>query len=259
MSHPLTLTGIYPQIEHLEPLQNGGGKDNLGMGYTKYDEQFLIKRGGMLGTAEFIGASVSDACGLPICQPNIVTLDRVDGPANVFGSRIESGVFRFDQSSVASWQDVLQHCCNADAFSALLAVDLVLGNDDRHWNNWLVQRVEDCHGAHTGYRLRAMDFSRSWPTRHPAQHPCKHHSRNTWRSTRDWAVLGASFDLTTFNETCATISRLPPSWLHSIVLRPLIGVFLNEDEADSLVTWWKEQLHTQIIEVIDSIEYGVRP
>lgn len=253
-----SLPGIYPLISHRDPLQKLTGRDNLGMGYTEHGEQFMLKPGGRLGAAEFIGARVSDACGIPACQPTIVTIETLGGQQHVFGSRIESGVLKFDQSSPLDWQMVLKDCLNVGAFSALFAVDLVLGNDDRHWNNWIVQPVRDATGK-DGYRLRAMDFSRSWPMRHPAQHPLRHASKNTWQATRDWPVLGAHFDEQVFYATCARISTLSTAWLRRSVLAELIGVFLTQAEADSYCQWWQHNLQAQVIETIHSLEHGVRP
>lgn len=253
-----SLPGIYPLITHRDPHQKRTGIDNLGMGYTEHGEQFMLKPGGRMGTAEFVGARVADACGIPACQPNVVTIQTINGQQQVFGSRIESGVHKFDQSSPQGWQAVLSQCHNTSTFSALLAVDLVLGNDDRHWNNWLVQVLPDATGK-TGYRLRAMDFSRSWPVRHPAQHPQQHASNRTWRSTRDWPVLGASFEENVFYATCVKISNLPAKWLRRSVLSDLTGVFLTDAEADSYCQWWEDHLRMQVIETIHSLEYGVRP
>ncbi len=253
-----SLPGIYPLISHRDPLQKRTGLDNLGMGYTEHGEQFMLKPGGRLGTAEFVGARVADACGIPACQPTVVTIETLTGQEQVFGSRIESGVQKFDQSSPAQWQAVLKNCHNVSAFSALLAVDLVLGNDDRHWNNWLVQALPDASGM-VSYRLRAMDFSRSWPVRHPAQHPQQHASYNTWRATRDWPILGAYFDEKVFFATCAKISALPAKWLRRSVLAELTGVFLTDAEADSYCLWWEHHLQAQVIETIHSLEHGVRP
>lgn len=218
----------------------------------------MLKPGGRIGAAEFIGARISDACGLPACQPTIVTIEALSGQQQVFGSRIEAGVHKFDQSSPIDWQSVLKDCHNASAFSALLAIDLVLGNDDRHWNNWLVQEMPNAAGK-TGFRLRAMDFSRSWPTRHPAQHPLRHASPNTWNATRDWPLLGAQFDEKIFHATCARIASLPTKWLRRSVLTEIAGVFLTTTEVDSYCSWWDHHLQAQVIETIHSLEHGVWP
>jgi hypothetical protein len=218
----------------------------------------MLKPGGCIGAAEFIGARVSDACGLPACQPTIVTIETLSGRQEVFGSRIESGVHSFDHSSPQEWNAILTSCHNVSAFSVLLAIDLVLGNDDRHWNNWLVQVIADATGKN-GFRLRAMDFSRSWPRRHPAQHPLRHASFNTWNATRDWPLLGAQFDAKIFHATCAKIAALPAKWLRRSVLAELDGVFLTTAEVDSYCFWWERHLQTQVIETIHSLEHGVWP
>lgn len=252
------LPGIYPFITHRDPSLTGNGCDNLGMGFTEHGEQFMLKDGGALGVAEFVGARVADACGVPACQPTVVTIETWNGPRHVFGSRIESGRHMFDQSDVDSWQKVMAQCNNATAFSAMLAIDLVLGNDDRHWNNWIVQKATDASGKPC-LRLRALDFSRSWPVRHPAQHPLRHAGPNTWATTQDWAMLGVSFDLAVFHATCAKISCLNAKWLRGAVMGPIKGVFLSSSKVDAYCAWWEQCLRSQIVEAVQAMEYGVRP
>lgn len=261
MTQPLTtnalIPGLYPLIIHINPPQVGC--DNMGIGFTQHNEQFLLKRGNEIGAAEYIGAKVCDAVGVPACQPTIVTIEKFGKQQDVFGSRMESGAHEFDQHNlVVEWQAVLSNCSNVDAFSAMLAVDLTLGNDDRHWNNWLVQLAQTPQGA-TSYRLRAVDFSRSWPTRHPAQHPLEHQSPNTWRATRDWELLGVTFNEQAFFETCVKIRGLSVSWLRNQVLQPLSGVFISPTRIDVYCQWWEHHLQQQVIEAIYSLENGVRP
>jgi hypothetical protein len=252
------LPGLYPLIAHLEPAQQLLGRDNLGIGHTQHGERFLLKEGGRLGAAEFIGAKVCDACGIPACQPTVVTVDGLHGLRQIFGSRLESGVHLFDQTSVVEWQQVLSQCGNRSAFSAMLAIDLVLGNDDRHWNNWLVQSSVDPTGA-ACWRLRGLDFSRSWPVRHPSQPPLQHEHHNTWSACKAWATLGVDFDARIFHETCVKIGLLNAKWLRRVALQPIEGIFLSTAEVDTLCSWWENHLKHQVIETIYSLEHGVRP
>lgn len=253
-----TIPGLYPLITKYDPAQKRTGKDNLGMGYTQHGEKFLLKNGGRLGAAEFVGAKICDACGIPACQPTVVTLETIDGVNDIFGSRVESGTHSFNQESVAEWKAVLDDCINSSAFSAVLAVDLVLGNDDRHWNNWLVQKTQSETGL-DAYRLRAMDFSRGWPVRHPSQHPNKHAGKNTWNACKEWGLLGVDFDAAVFYDTCATIRRLSHKWLRTAALHPVKGIFLDSTEVNDLCSWWENHLEQQVIACIESMEYGVRP
>ena len=248
------LAGLYPLIVKLDPPQLGC--DNLGFGFTQHGEQFLVKEGGRLGVAEFIGAKLCEACGVPACQPTVVSIDRLGSQRNVFGSRIESGTHQFDQTDVSEWRKVNEKCMNVTAFSAVFAIDLILGNDDRHWNNWIVQTMTNSLGEEC-YRLRALDFSRSWPTCHPAQHPLKHSSPHTWGATKNWDMLGVKFDLKVFHETCAMVSLLPASWLRSTVLNQLEGVFISVEDANKFSDWWDTHLKVQVVEAINSLENGV--
>lgn len=252
------LPGIYPHISTITPAIKSKGQDYIGMGYTQHDEQFLLKPGGRLGTAEFVGAALCGVCGIPACQPTVVTIDRMGTLQHVFGSRIESGLHQFNQTDIAAWNQVTAQCSNLNAFSALLAIDLALGNDDRHWNNWMVQPGTRPDGSHC-MRLRALDFSRAWPVDNPAQHPLKHRSANTWRSTKEWGLLGISFHESHFYATCAKISGLSSRWLKTTVLHPLTGVYLTPLEVDQYCQWWDNCWKMQVIEAIDALENGARP
>jgi hypothetical protein len=250
------LPGLYPLIKRIDPDQ-GGGIDNLGTGYTQHSEAFRLKVGGYVGAAEFVGAKLADVCGIPACQPAIVTIQHpVRGDQNVFGSRIESGLHNFDQNNLAAWRNVLAKCVNLEVFSATLAVDLVLGNDDRHWANWLVQQVKDSNGE-PGFRMRAMDFSRSWPTLHPPQHPLRHRYPQTSAALKYWDALGIPFEQQVFHATCAKIGLLNEHWLRNQVLREIEGVFITTQQADQLGDWWRLGLRAQVIEAIHSLESGV--
>lgn len=254
--HTLPLPGAYPHIITSKPALKG--KDNLGMGYTQHGEQFLLKPGGSVGVAEFVGASMCEACGIPACVPTVVTIERLGEAKLIFGSRIESGMYEFNQSSALEWRKVTAVCLNPSAFSALLAIDLALGNDDRHWDNWLVQKAVNSYGADC-LRLRAMDFSRSWPVNHPAQHPFHHQSTNTWESMSDWEVLGVRFEQHIFHQTCAKIGTLNARWLRERVLQQLSGIFLTPAQIDQYCQWWSQHWQAQVIDAIDSLENGVWP
>lgn len=232
----------------------------MGPGSTQHGESFLLKTGGMVGASEFIGAGLCNACGIPYCTPSVVTLSNISGGIDhVFGSRIELGVKKFDQVSFfAEWQAVIAACTNPSIFSGMLAIDLALGNDDRHWNNWLVQSLNDGTGIDS-YCVRAMDFSRGWPIIQPAQLPLHHNSPNTWEAVKCWERLGIVFDQQVFHDACVKIRSLSSSWLRNHVLNQLRGIFLSQAQVDQLCAWWDSCWRTQVIEVIHSIENGVRP
>lgn len=254
--HSLPLPGTYPHIvKHLPKI---GGLDNMGPGNTQHGESFLLKKGGLIGASEFIGAGLCAVCGIPYCTPSIVTIDHLGGMKHVFGSRMELGLKKFDQTNVAQWTAVVSACSNPSIFSAMLAIDLALGNDDRHWGNWLVQDLKESAGADC-YRLRAMDFSRGWPVSNPAQHPLHHGSFNTWEAVKHWKTLGVTFDQSVFHEACVKIYSLNSRWLRNQILNQLRGIFISQAQVDQLCDWWDSSWREQVIEVIDSIENGARP
>lgn len=251
------LPGIYPHITKITHANKAQGKDYIGLGYTQHDEQFVLKPGGMVGTAEFIGAGLCQLAGIPFCLPTVVTIEHLGQVLTVFGSRIELGIKEFDHTDIAAWQDVASQCSNLGAFSALLAIDLALGNDDRHWNNWMVQHGKKPDGTDS-LRLRALDFSRAWPVDHPPQHPLKHRSPNTWQSMNEWSLLGVPFVQSHFDEICTLLSSVPGKWLAGI-LAPLAGVYLKQHDADALCQWWNTHWTAQVQHARDALNTGARP
>lgn len=251
------LPGIYPHITNITPANRARGRDYIGLGYTQHDEQFVLKRGGMVGTAEFIGAGLCHLAGIPYCQPTIVTIEHLGQVLTVFGSRIELGIEEFDQTNISAWQNITRQCSNLGAFSALLAIDLALGNDDRHWNNWMVQNGKKPDGS-DAYRLRALDFSRAWPVDHPPQHPQNHRSTNTWQSMAEWSLLGVPFVQSDFDNTCTLLSTVSEKWLAGI-LAPLAGVYIKQHDADALCHWWGANWTTQVQHARDALNTGARP
>lgn len=250
------LPGIYPHItKHLPKI---GGLDNLGPGNTQHGESFLLKKGGLIGAAEFIGAGICVASGVPVCSPSVVTIDHPGGLRHVFGSRMEMGLRKFDQTNAAQWSQVITICDNPSIFSALFAIDLALGNDDRHWNNWLVQDFKDDKGIDR-CRVRALDFSRGWPVCNPAQLPLHHHSDRTWAAVKNWEMIGIAFEQQVFFDTCVKMAALPSQWLRVHVLNQLRGLFISQDQLDQLCDWWDSCWKQQVIEVIYSNENGVWP
>ena len=252
-----TLPGIYPHIVNIQPANRARGKDYIGSGSTQHGEQFVLKQGGTIGAAEFIGAGLCRVIGIPCCDPTVVTIEGHGNKQPVFGSRLEHGVVEFQHGNIAKWSSITKQCSNIGAFSALLAIDLATGNDDRHWDNWMVQQGST--GLNTvSYCLRALDFSRAWPVCQPPQEPLKHQSPNTWQSTKDWEVLGIPYDQSVFYDASSQIGSLTDAWLHS-VLEPLAEVFLKHNEIDQLCQWWRCSWKAQVIDTIDALDHGSRP
>jgi hypothetical protein len=247
VSTPL-LPGIYPRI--VKRHGHLGGRDNLGVGEDEQGVRYLMKSGALVGVAEFVGAAVCAATGIRRCQPAIVELPKLTGSELVFGSVWLDPVHQFEPTNLAQWRAVCARLGNAVMFSATLAVDLALGNDDRHAANWLVRPR-----ATTAPELElvALDFSRAWPVCHPPHAPHQHPSNNTWGLCRHWVAMGVIFDRDAFYTTCATIGRLDAQWLLTI-LQPLQNVWLTSAEVQHLCHWWGKKWNAQVIDTIQSLQ-----
>jgi hypothetical protein len=245
------IPGVYPHIVNRKPKL--GGLRNLGVGVDSAGVEYVLKPGAVVGVAEFVGAGICRELGVPHCLPAIVTwTPLVGGPVHLFGSVIEPAVLKFDQKLVLEWQRVVAEMVNPQTFTEVLAVDLCVGNDDRHAGNWIV-REKDPSAGRAHHQLLAMDFGDSWPCVHPPHPPTKHPSRNTWDIPRHWPAMGITFDHDLFRRTCTKISSLQSSWLRS-ELDVLIGVWLTPAQRDDLCDWWRDHWPRQVIDVIFSLE-----
>ena len=136
--HSLPLPGTYPHIvKHLPKI---GGLDNMGPGNTQHGESFLLKKGGLIGASEFIGAGLCAVCGIPYCSPSIVTIDHLGGMKHVFAVDSETGALvwqvpQVDPNNTVNTTPVL---CgerllltnSSRGYGAVFGVQL--GDDSRH-------------------------------------------------------------------------------------------------------------------------------
>lgn len=245
------IPGLYPLITKVKP--RIGGRNNLGVGVDTTGAEYVLKTGRAVCVAEFVGAAVCAALEVPHCRTAIVTMRMLNGSTqHLFGSVIEDQLHKFDTTDVDAWRDVVSKLHDPLMFTVMLAIDLCLGNDDRHQDNWILKHKHPTTGADC-YKLLAMDFSNAWPTIHPPHHPCRHPSTNTWTLPRHWDQMGIAFDRALFLRSCAKIAALRTDWLHS-VLDPLVNIWLTQQERDALCQWWSNHWMTQAIDTIYSLE-----
>lgn len=224
-----------PAIVKRRPLLQG--KDNAGIGISQLGEEYLLKLAPDVCLAEFVGASLCRFLGIPAYEATVVSYRG----RPVFGGRIEAGLQRPQVDS--DYVSLIQRCTNREVFSAVLAVDLCLGNYDRHWNNWLYQ--ERNNGALV---MRAIDFSRAWPTQHPPPHP-RDLARDATRLAFDlWPHVGIQWDVALSLSCCATLRQLPPDWL----LRLFEGLpveWMTTPDGPALCTWWQQHWLSRVQQV----------
>lgn len=242
--------GMYPYIRKLKP--KIGGKNNLGVGVDTDGREYVLKRGRLLCVAEFVGSSLCGVVGAPCCSPAIVCMPTMGGGLEyLYGSVIEDGLLAFDRTSIKAWSAVVPTLEDAGAFSSILAVDLAIGNDDRHADNWLVKIKSSAPTLTTS--LVSIDFSNSWPVCRPPHHPRRQPSINTMHIVKHWHLMGITFAHSGFRRACAKIGGLNETWLLSI-LNPMVGIWLSEAERDELGTWWRAHWRSQVIDTIHSLE-----
>lgn len=213
-----------PKIKRFFPAQ--GGLDNAGIGETEFGERYLLKTDPAVCLAEYIGASVCQAVGIPCGQPFVV----VSKGKEVFGSKMEYGVDI--PSSDPEIIQLVKTSTNQSVFSAALAVDVALGNFDRHWNNWLFQKLP------SGILARAIDFSRAWPTTQPPMKFADMESENTGKAYSQWPIMNIKYDKIAAKSICARLSKFDYPWLDTLLL-DLPLEWKVSPGAPELCKWWQ--------------------
>lgn len=197
-----------------------------------------------VGIAEFVGAGLCRAAGIPVCDPTVVTLKG----KQVFGSRFEHGLRQVNDH--ADFTSFWQRCVNKDAMSAVLAVDLLTGNNDRHWGNWLYQDIDPSTSI-----LRALDFSRAWPTSHPPTLPSAMLGTNTVAAFELWPSMGITFDSHTAVDVCHTLAQLNQQWIEQL-LEPLPVEWKVSADGPALCAWWGDHWQDHVNVVKDFLSNG---
>lgn len=220
------------------------GQDNAGIGITKHGERYLLKTDPRVCIAEFVGSALCLACGIPVPEPSIVDFKGRE----IFGSRLESGVV-LPQSEMDVIGQV-RKCENMSIFSAVLAIDLAIGNNDRHWHNWLPQPQEG-----GSIVMRAMDFSRAWPTINPPTPFLSMVGKNTEIVWRTWTALGISYDETAALDVCSDIEKLTHHWLGGIFEQLPVDWMVGASGPE-LLLWWERNWRARVDEVRNFLRLG---
>lgn len=192
---------------------------------------------------EYAAKSVKDHACLPASEwfcyhlagrvqlalPAFATL--LDGPEEVFGSRFEGGATQWAKIAPAEQVNLLTTC--GRDMSRILALDLLVGNDDRHLNNFLF-RDQQLGGGKTVF---AMDFSRSlfirgWPKDVFPMHSNSKtmmvmgilKSINVWDSTAAQVILTTIQSISN-SEIAGWLNNMPKSWKINVPV-------------DEAIHWW---------------------
>lgn len=246
------IPGVYPEI--VKVLPKIGGNNNLGVGVDLSGNQYVLKDHRGVCVAEFIGAAICRELGLKHPVPNIVKRTGMFGQSeHLFGSLMVTGLLPMDFRSVADWRNLVSQLESVAVFSEVLAVDLALGNDDRHSDNWLVKAAQPEEGRHH-HEMITMDFSNAWPCANPPYHPLRHPSQNTWNlAGHYWPALGIDFDRASYRATCSKIANLSPSWLAK-VLGPMLGIWFDQAQYTAMQEWWSTNWKDHMLNVVSCLE-----
>lgn len=231
-----------PTIVKRRPLLKG--KDNEGIGISEMGEEYLLKLPPAVCLAEFVGAALCHLLGIPAYEATVVNYRG----RPVFGGRIEAGLKR--PQAAPEYEQLIQRCANRQVFSGVLAVDLCLGNYDRHWDNWLYQERAD-----GSLVMRAIDFSRAWPTGHPPMTPVAMATHNTRLAFDLWGHVGIAWDRVLSQTCCAKLRALPPDWLHHL-FQGLPVDWMTTPDGPALCMWWEQHWQQRVRDVETFLNNG---
>jgi hypothetical protein len=229
---------LFPlKIKHHQPAR-GAGKDLRLEGIAEDGMEWALKRQAehlMLPASEYLCYRLAQACAL--ATPLDAVLIDTDG-APVFGSRIEAGLVEL--STFPQPEAIQRIAACAGRMSACYALDLLLGNDDRHFGNFLFRKRSD--GA---LACIVIDWSRAWwvrgwPPQQIGGRACATTTHmGILRSLGLWSVPEALLTLGTVSAIAVpTINR----WLDDMPLQ-----WLPSAERATLSTWWgSDAFHARI-------------
>lgn len=181
--------------------------------------------GAGLPASEWLGHRLANAC--QIATPFTATLHH--GALLGFGSRIEGAVQSFRDLSPPERCEVVTQC--SQAMCATLALDVFIGNEDRHLGNWLFRRNLDGQWAPLCIDFSRALFRRGFPTDPWPLPPCN--------TTATMALLKAAglWDGPYAVFAIEQLQRVTPAVLqHWLQECPL--PWLPEPARATLTTWW---------------------
>jgi hypothetical protein len=193
----------------------------------------------MLPASEFMCYRLSQACAL--ATPMDAVLIDTDG-APVFGSRIEAGLVEL---SVLPHAEVIQRIAScAGRMSACYALDLLLGNEDRHFGNFLFRQRADGTLA-----CIVIDWSRAWWVRGwPPQQiaGCACATTNHIGILRSLGLWSPAEALLTLGKASAIAMPTITRWLDDMPLQ-----WLPSAERATLLAWWgSNAFHARVADCV---------
>lgn len=153
----------------------------------------------------------------------------IDNGVEAFGSRFEGGISQWSKVAPVDQMSLLSTC--GKDMSRIVALDLMIGNDDRHLNNFLF-RDQQLGGGKTVF---AMDFSRSlfirgWPKDFFPMPPESKTMQvmKILKTMGFWDTSAASLVLTSIQSIAASevdgwLATMPSNWVTNLSINEVAG------------------------------------
>lgn len=179
-----------------------------------------------LPATELLCHHLAQACGLP--TPHVAILRDLDGSL-VLGSRHEGGLVALRGLSPAEQMTRLVQCHGR--MSGCFALDLMVGNEDRHFGNFLYRERDDGQLVAMPIDWGLAWWVTGWPPRDVHKRNCTTTTQlQILRSAGAWSAPEALM-------TIGTISSIPSarlrSWMESMP-EPWLNATMRRD----LLAWW---------------------
>lgn len=234
-------TNLFP-IKLVHEEATGGTRDLRLVGYCANNVKYAVKResdGALLPLAEWIGHKLSDHCGIP--TPDFDIVECMDGEI-AFGSRWNAAASQIKIFDSAAQSLLSTH---ASAISKIFGLDFFLPNPDRHLGNFLF--VPDSASP----RCLSFDFSLS-SVRNGlpfGSHPMGP-SAKTNVILREFLTKKLNkFDKHRFNESLTAVQNVTVEGIASILDAAPVQWFTKVSK-DEIIEWWDSSKGPRIKQVI---------
>lgn len=181
--------------------------------------------GAGLPASEWLGHRLAHAC--QIATPFTATLHH--GGRHGFGSRIEGAVSSYRDLPPNERVEAVRQC--SQAMCGLLALDLFVGNDDRHLDNWLMRKNLSGQWAPLCIDFSRALFRRGFPNDAWPLPKCNTLTTiDLLRAARLWDAAYALFAVEQLQRVTPAVLQ---HWLQDCPLE-----WLPQPARNSLAAWW---------------------
>jgi hypothetical protein len=192
-----------------------------------------------LPASEFLCYRIATACNLAVPFSAVMQLSNSE---LVFGSRFEGGIV--DVSTISPSEELQMFKAGANAISGALAIDLFVGNEDRHKGNFIFRKNHKGEWVPT-----AIDFSRALFVRgfpgdpFPVSEQCN--TRTTIKLLKNSELWRGPFAVHAVTKLFQVERNHVEHWLDEMPLE-----WLPIRQRTNLLDWWESNARSERIKQV---------